>query len=465
MGVSAVMENILVEISPGETRMAFVDDRDKLREFMIESISRPPLLEGVYRGRVIKIEKGMGAAFIDIGIGENAFLSRATSLHEGEVIIVQIAREAASGKAPTVRREISISGSYFVYRPGGKDVRWPRSLKSGRRRDDLEARIASWLGDGEGWTIRTQAQYADDTVLSAEMTALRARWRDATEKTSEVPACLLPPPSLVERRLRDRVASESIISVDDRGVYLDLTTRMKRQRPDIAANIQFHDAAEPIFEFYGIADQIEELTNRAVDLPRGARLTFDFTEALTVIDVDLGSAGGKGRADDAILATNMSAAVEIARQIRLRNLAGLIVVDFITMRRREHRRKLVDAMKRELKDSSIPVDVLGMTAAGLIEITRRRDGPALHELLTQREAGAMQPSGEVLACDALRQLLRTKGASGFRLIAAPRLVSLLRGEFELAVRETTRRLGGALSLIEDNDEASFRIETENRTGT
>ena len=465
MGVSAVTENILVEVSPGETRMAFVDDRDKLREFMIESIARPPLLEGVYRGRVIKIEKGMGAAFIDIGIGENAFLSRATSLHEGEAIIVQIAREAASGKAPTVRREVSISGSYFVYRPDGEDLRWPRSLKSGRRRDDLEARIASWLEDDEGWTIRTQAQYADDALLMAEMAALRARWRDAIGKTSDVPTCLLSPPSLVERTLRDRVASDSVILVDDRGVYLDLTTRMKRQRPDIAANIQFHDEAEPIFESYGIADQIDELNDRNVTLPRGARLIFDFTEALTVVDVDLGSAGAKGRADDAILATNMSAAVEIARQIRLRNLAGLIVVDFITMRRREHRRKLVDAMKRELKDSSVPVDVLGMTAAGLIEITRRRDGPALHELLTRKEASIIQPSGEVLACDALRQLLRTKGSGGFHLIAAPRLASLLRGDFKSAFEDTSRRLGGALSLIEDNDEVNFRIETEIRTGT
>jgi ribonuclease G len=446
--------------------MAFVDDRDRLREFMIESISRPPLLEGVYRGRVIKIEKGMGAAFVDIGLCENVFLSRAMALHEGEAVIVQIAREAASGKAPTVRQEILISGSYFIYRPDGEDVRWPRSLKSGRRRDNLEARITGWLLADEGWTIRTQAQYADDAILTAEMTALRARWREVTgKKTADVPSCLLQPPSLVERTLRDRVASDSVILVDDRGVYLELTTRMKRQRPDIAANIKFHDEARPIFESYGIADQIEGLSDRNVTLPRGARLTIDFTEALTVVDVDLGSAGAKGRADDAILATNMSAVVEIARQIRLRNLAGLIVVDFITMRRREHRRKLVDAMKRELKDSSVPVDVLGMTAAGLIEITRRRDGPALHELLTQREFGLIKPSGEVLACDALRQLLRTKGASGFRLIAAPQLASLLRGDFELAFKETTRRLGGALSLIEDNGEMSFRIETENRTGT
>jgi ribonuclease G len=444
--------------------MAFVDDRDRLREFTIESVSRPPLLEGVYRGRVIKIEKGMGAAFVDIGLGENVFLSRAMALHEGEAVIVQISREAASGKAPTIRREIMISGSYLIYRPDGEDVRWPRSLKSGRRRDDLEARITGWLVADEGWTIRTQAQYADDAILTAEIMALRARWREATGKMSDTPTCLLAPPSLVERTLRDRVASDSVVLVDDRGVYLDLTTRMKRQRPDIAANIKFHDEAEPIFESYGIADQIESLNDRIVSLPRGARLTVDFTEALTVVDVDLGSAGAKGRADDAILATNMSATVEIARLIRLRNLAGLIVVDFITMRSREHRRKLVDAMKRELKVSSVPVDVLGMTAAGLIEITRRRDGPALHELLTKREAGLIQPSGEVLACEALRQLLRTKGASGFRLIAAPGLASLLREDFELAFKETTRRLGGALSLIEDKNEVSFRIETENRTG-
>lgn len=457
-------ESILIEVSPGETRVAFVDDQEKLREFVVERVSRRPLVEGIYRGRVVRIEKGMGAAFVDIGVDENVFLSRAGSLHEGEVIVVQVSREAASGKAPTVRRDIAISGSYLVYRPEGEGIRWPRSLKSSRRRHDLESQLLPLVEAAEGWTVRTAAQWAEDDSLISEMTELRTLWRRLSGE-SKAPSCLLPPPTMVDRIIRDRVTEDTVILIDDRGTFLDLTARLKPYRPAVAANIRFHDALSPMYDEYGVSDQLEELSDRTLVLPRGARLTFDHTEALTVIDVDMGSAGGRSGADDAILSTNMSAVVEIARQIRLRNLAGLIIVDFITMRRREHRRKLVDAIKRELKDSTVPVDVLGMTAAGLVEITRRRDGPTLHEIMTNLRTSVIQPSDERLICEALRQLLRTKGVGEFRLIVSPKLSALARSDYAAAFEETNRRLGGALSLVEDANEPRFRIESQIRTGS
>ena len=150
----------------------------------------------------------------------------------------------------------------------------------------------------------------------------------------------------------------------------------KADWPDVVRNLLFYKGNDPIYEAYGLADEIASLMEREVALPDGGRITIDRTEAMTVIDVDMGSAGGTSPKADAVFSTNLSAASEIARQIRLRNLAGLIVVDFINMRQLAHSRKVVDAMRRKLSEAVLPVDVLGMTSGGLVEITRRRDGPA-----------------------------------------------------------------------------------------
>ena len=152
------------------------------------------------------------------------------------------------------------------------------------------------------------------------------------------------------------------------------------------------------------------------------------------------------------------AAAEVARQIRLRNIAGLIVVDFINMRQRSHGRKLVDAMRREFRDSPVPVDVLGMTAGGLVEITRRRDGPALNETLMSEITAGTRLSSEYVLCAALRAVLRAKGACGFRLIVSRAVASLLKGSFASAFEETCRRMGGALELVEDQSVSDYCIE-------
>ena len=153
-------EDILVEVSPGETRIAFVDKRDRLREFLIERINDRPLREGVFRGRVAKIERGVGGAFVDIGIGENVFLNRAQGLHEGERLVVQVFREAASGKAPAVRREISIAGRYLVFRPRGTEVQWPNRMKFGRKFEELRSIFEEIDLAQEGWSVRSQAAHA-----------------------------------------------------------------------------------------------------------------------------------------------------------------------------------------------------------------------------------------------------------------------------------------------------------------
>lgn len=459
--MSEYLENILIEVSPGEMRVAFADDQGVLKELLIERVNERSLLEGVYHGRVIRIEKGIGAAFVDIGSGENVFLDRATGLHEGQMVIVQVSRDAAAGKGASVRRRIALAGRFMVYTPGGEGLHWPRALKSGRKRSEFESHLAGCVQEDEGWALRSQASFAETDQLDTDMTALRDQWSEAIGKAENAPQCLLPPPGMITRVLRDRADGGTIL-VDDRETFLRLKNGIGRSIPTLGGALEFHDDPEPMFDAYGISDQLDALTERTIDLARGARLTFDATEALTVIDVDMGAAGGRARTDDAILATNSMAATEIARQIRLRNLAGLIVVDFITMRRKDHRRKLVEVLKRGFKNSTVPVDVLGVTAAGLMEITRRRDGRSIREILTKVDSREPQLSRESLLCAALREVLRARGAGRFRIVAEPGIAELLEGDFKAAFDDTCRRMGGALTVEADAREVKYRIEAEGR---
>ena len=171
-----MMNNILIEVSPGEKRVAITNTKGNLCDFYLERASRRPLLEGIFKGRIVRLEKPMGAAFVNIGIDENVFLDHANGLHEGEEIVIQIAREATSGKPPSARREVIISGSYIAYHPGGKDVRWFGSYKDGRRYHELKSKIDSFKLAGEGWSIRSQAWVSDDARILAEMKTLRKSW-------------------------------------------------------------------------------------------------------------------------------------------------------------------------------------------------------------------------------------------------------------------------------------------------
>ena len=334
-------------------------------------------------------------------------------------------------------------------------------MKNSRRRDSLEYKLLGLINSGEGLIIRPAAQLVDDELIFKELLFLRTRWSKILDNSISATAttCLLAAPNLIERILRDYLIGDTTLVIDDRQLYLDLTKKRKQLEPMISC-IRFHNPTKALFESFGIIDQIEELNSRSIDLSKGGKLTFDFTEALTVIDVDMGSSANSSNKEGAVYAINISAAIEIARQIRLRNIAGLIIIDFINMRRRDHRRKLVDTIKKELRGFSVPIDVLGMTASGLVEITRRRDGPALHELLLQNNTNSLELSDEVLVCEALRQVLRATGAGSFELSVSPRLACLLNGQFEQAFKETARRLGGGLSLIESKEAKSFVIKTK-----
>ena len=403
------VENLLVEVSPAETRIAVVNESGDLLEFRVDRINAKSLVEGVYRGRVVRVEKGLDAAFLDIGVGENVFLNRSGKLHEGQIITVQVSRNAGGGKPPQVRKRVEIAGRFIVYLPNESGIRWPANLKSGRRRQRHSRprlrKVQRWT---RAWSLRSQSARADIDLIRLEMSRLKSLWAKYGSTQDQAPKCVLAPPSMLERMLRDRGADGSVI-VDDRMTLLDLEKKLAGREIKGSDELLFHDEREPLFDAYGVNDGLEEAQSPVVPLRNGGRITIESTLALTAIDVDMGGSGGKQRSDDAVFAMNNAAAQAIPRQLRLRNIAGLIVVDFIGMRRKDHRRKLVERFKREFRLASVSVDVLGMTAAGLIEVTRRRDGLSLDELMLQREEYRDTTFGRVIGLPSTPGFVAYKG--------------------------------------------------------
>jgi len=242
-----------------------------------------------------------------------------------------------------------------------------------------------------------------------------------------------------------------------------LAEAAKQSTPDLDGRIALHDGRQPLFAEAGIEDQIAEALSRTVALPRGGSLVFDVLEALTAIDVNMGGAGTGRSSDDAILTLNRVAAAEAARQVMLRNIAGLIVIDFVSMRNKGNRRHLVEAVRRAFAGDRVVVDVLGMTPAGLVEVTRQRRGRSLADLVCMppRRDPDWQPAA--LACAALRAALRTLGAGRPVLRCHPSVAASLRGDLVGALAETERRLGQSLELREDTTCRDFEMLWERRT--
>jgi ribonuclease G len=461
--MSMAVEDILIEVSPGETRAASVDRDGRLVGLQVERMGEESLIGAVCNGRVTRIEKATQTAFVEIGQASAGIINRAQGLHEGQMLVVQVVRDAWSDKGPALTAHVALTGRYVVLRPMEDEIRWPSGMPARVRREH-EAAVVAIVREGEGLTLRGNLVLAGEGGLAAEADRLRALWRDIGTRAKEAgkPALLLASPGLAERVLRDEAPAGGIV-VDDRRLVAELASLAERTAPDLAGRVALHDGRKALFVETGVEDQIADALARRVELPRGASLVFDELEALTAIDVNMGGAGVGRASDDAILSVNRAAAEEIARQVMLRNIAGLIVIDFISMRNKGNRRLLVDAMRRAFADDRVVVDVLGMTPAGLVEVTRQRRGRSLAGIMCVpvRRDAVLQP--EALACAALRAALRTLGGGRPVLRCRPAVAAALKGALAAALAETERRLGQPLALREDASCPTFELLRENRT--
>jgi Rne/Rng family ribonuclease len=261
-------------------------------------------------------------------------------------------------------------------------------------------------------------------------------------------------PALQERIM---IEARGRVLMDDPRSYSTAKAMAERDMPDISNALELYKGEIPLFEEAGVEEQLEQALSRRLEMPEGASLAIDVTEALTAIDVNMGGSGGGNRADNAIRLANAAAAREVARQIRLRNIGGLVVVDFISMKNKGHRKQLVETLRREMRDDPVRHDVLGMTPGGLVEITRQRVGRPLAELFLHRQRPELRPLPEAQASAALREALRRPWTARTVLAANPKVIELLQGPMAPAVEEVGRRLGVSLELLAERGKEGYEF--------
>ena len=412
-----IFNNSIVLISVGTEQISLAETRGDLFSFSVENSVR--LVGNVYVGRVETIVRGMDAAFVDIGLARNAliyagdligndsgdgdcisgnpigvdrkakkadFPSIEKLLKPNDRLLVQIERAPVGDKGARVGGRISLSGRFLVLEHGAKSVGVSRRIEKASERERLRKIAENLRPHGCGVIVRTEAAGVDEDELGREMSLLTRRLESIFDKakTSDAPALLHRETGLMERWIRDRM-NENVakIVVDSEIEYSILRELVETLSPQWTNRVHWHDSPEPIFEFYGVSKEIESLGERVVALKSGGSLAIDEAEALTAIDVNTGSFVGKKRLAETVLQTNLEAAQEAARQLRLRNIGGIIVIDFIDMERARDRVELMETLENALKEDHTRTRILQLSPLGLVEMTRQREGDSLRGSTTQ----------------------------------------------------------------------------------
>ena len=377
-------------------------EEERVVEFHHEREGETNPTGNIYLGRITHVEKGLGAAFVDIGMKEAAFLPSSeagTPIVEGAKVLVQIEREGQVGKGPRVTTRARLAGAHLILLPGRRGVSISERIVDKDERSRLSALMKSLSEASEGFMVRTGAVGAQERQLHEETAALRMLWRDLVvdERTRSPPAVLYRQPSIDLRLLRDHGWQFDEVAYDQRNAASAAVTWCGSSLPTLATRIAFCRDVEWNPAPAEILEQVEDALQPEVGLSAGGGIVIEPTEAMTVIDVNAQSAGGAQTHvanERVLLRTNLAAADEIARQLRLRNIGGIVVVDFIDLKEGAHRRQIVDRLRAVSAHDSAPVWVGAMSRLGLVELTRKRRGPTLAEVMT-RPCSACEGTGRV----------------------------------------------------------------------
>jgi len=382
-------QDLLVSVNSKRRWVAWVEN-ERVVEFHYEPEGEANTEGNIYLGRVTHVERGLGAAFVDIGTKGAAFLPLSdlpAPVVEGAKQIVQIERWGGPDKGPRVTTRVSLTGVCLVLQPGRRGVSISERIVDKSERSRLSALVGAIAQPGEGFVVRTAAIDVEERQLREEAAALRMSWQKLSDLfQAERPAALYRQPPVDLRLLRDHGRQFSQICYDQRGAAEAAEAWCNAAVPGLANRIAFHRSTDWTPAVGQILEQIEDALDPRVDLAEGGGLMIEPTEAMTVVDVNaLGAGAAQPGAvgERALLRTNLAAADEIARQIRLRNVGGIVVVDFIDLRDAAHRRQVVDRLRNATASDSAPVWIGAMSRLGLVELTRKRRGPTLAQIMTK----------------------------------------------------------------------------------
>lgn len=396
-------EEILINVTPPETRVALIEN-GVAQEIIVERDGHRGLVGNIYKGKVCRVLPGMQAAFVEIGLERAAFLHASdivTPEHEprsdnitelvrdGEEIVVQVVKDPLGTKGARLTTNISIPSRFLVFMPALHNIGVSQKIEDEEERQRLRNILQQFVQNSDrhgGYIARTAAEAVGEEALHADMRFLAKLWQGIQERcqaTSGVELIHEDLP-LALRALRDLVGPEvEKVRIDSSATRDKAAEFAKQYIPDIEARLEYYPGERPVFDLYGVEDEIQKALGRKVQLKSGGHLIIDQTEAMTTIDVNTGAFVGHRNLEETIFKTNLEAAQAICRQLRLRNLGGIIIIDFIDMCEEEHKRQVMRALEKCLAKDHAKTHISEVSSLGLVEMTRKRTRESLEHVLCE----------------------------------------------------------------------------------
>ena len=468
---------ILMNVTPRETRVAVVEN-GVLQEVIIERERRRGLVGNIYKGAVSRVLPGMQAAFVDIGLERAAFLHASDVavlpegdevnndhskqenitqlLSEGQTLLVQVIKDPLGSKGARLTTHITIPSRFLVFTPNVFHAGVSLKIEDDTERQRLRELLAGLTGEAGGYIARTAAEGASEEALRADTEFLEKLWeavqrRAATAAAGEIVHEDLP---LALRTLRDVVdGGEEKIRIDSRSTTRRVSQFAGQFMPDIAERVEHYPGERPIFDLYGIEDEIQKALDRKVHLKSGGYLIVDQTEAMTTIDVNTGAFVGHRNLEETIFKTNLEATQAIARQLRLRNLGGIIIIDFIDMAEQEHKRQVLRSLEKNLERDRAKSHITEVSALGLVEMTRKRTRESLERVLCEPcpacNARGSLKTPETVCYEIFREIIREArqfDAQQYLVLASQEVIDLLLDEESTSLAELEEFIGKPVKL-------------------
>ncbi|NLA66789.1 MAG: ribonuclease G [Gammaproteobacteria bacterium] len=486
-------EEILVNVTPRETRVAVVEN-GMLQELHIERGWRRGVVGNIYKGRVQRVMPGMQAAFVDIGLERAAFLhandvlrpGRAEDLtvedpaagpgpvpavpqptppigellRDGQEVVVQVVKDPIGTKGARLTTQISIPSRYLVLLPQSKVIGVSARIEDEAERARLKALVGALaLAGGHGYIVRTNAEGQPEEALAEDVAYLARAWAlvERSVAGAGVGSCVYEDLTLPMRGVRDlmrRVVEK--VKVDSRETCDRLRAFAAQYMPGLAEKVEHYAGARPVFDLYGVEDEISRALDKEVPLKSGGYLVIDQTEAMTTVDVNTGSFLGQRNLEETVYRTNLEAAQAVARQLRLRNLGGIIIIDFIDMTDPEHRRQVLRTLEKSLARDHAKTTVYDFSPLGLVEMTRKRTVESLERQLSEtcHECGGRGTlkTAETVTYEVFREIVRAVrqfDAERLLVIASPKVVARITEEESATVAELEEFLGKTIRFQAD----------------
>ena len=445
-------EELLINITPMECRVALIEN-GTVNELFVERTAKRGLVGNIYNGKIVRVLPGMQAAFVDIGQSRTAFLHindmiwpRAQTapnifemLHPGQVVLVQVMKDMLGTKGARLTTDLSIPSRYLVFMPFGNHTGVSQKIELEQERERLRVMIDTLQTEHQlpgSVIVRTAAEGVTEQALSQDMAYLAKLWKfiQKNQKEVEATALIFEELPLPERVIRDLANGETHkIYVDSREIFTKLQSFVEKFVPTMQGRLNHYPGEKPLFELYNVEEDIQKALRTRVDLKSGGYLMIDQTEAMTTIDVNTGSYVGGRTLEDTVFKTNLEATQVIVRQLRLRNLGGIIIIDFIDMQEQAHRDEVMRLLEKMLERDHAKTKITQVSELGLVEMTRKRTRESLEHLLCEScptcQGRGYVKTAETVCYEIFREIMRFARAyqsqHAYTIVAHPMVIDRL----------------------------------------